>query len=102
MKKSIAMNVLGIIIFVLLALVNLSHSFWTIWLVLEQIETGWELGVLWPWMFEFVCSPVLLGGIVYTVVAVFKRPDRWILITEIVLLSIAVAQYFVTNLFIWF
>ena len=108
MKKSIAMNVVGIVIFALLGFVNLVHSFWTVWLVVEQIETGWgfstnlELGVLWPWMLELVCSPVLLGGIVYSIVAVFKRPDRWVLITEITLLSLAIVQYFVVNCFIWF
>jgi|GEM_PF-3092156 len=108
MKRSEVMSALGIVVIIMLSLVNVSHSIWTVWLVLEQIKTGWgmstemEMFVLWPWTVELFCSPVLLGGIVHSIVAIFKRPKKGIFIAELILLGLAFAQYGITNLFIWF
>lgn len=102
------MNIFSIIMIVLLILINLAHLLWTFWLVIEQIKTGFgfgtnmELGVLYPWITEILCSPVLIGGIVYLIICVFKRPNKPLLITNVCLFSAAVLQYAITNLFIWF
>ncbi|MBO5321783.1 MAG: hypothetical protein J6B22_04150 [Clostridia bacterium] len=108
MNKNIKMNIFSIIMIVLLILVNLVHLIWSFWLISEQIKTGFgfgtnmEIGVLYPWITEILCSPILISGIVYLIISIFKRPQKSLLITNIILFSIAVLQYVITNLFIWF
>ena len=108
MKKHKGMNVFGAIIGVLTAVVNLLHGFWTFWLIAEQIKTGWgystnlEMLVLMPWMLELICLPVLLTEVVYFIMSCFKRHDRIVTVSNIVLFSLAVAQYIGTNLFIFY
>lgn len=107
MKEHKGMIFFGLITGGLMVLVNLVHALWTYWLIAEQIKTGWgfstnmEMMVLLPWMIELICAPVLLTGVVYFIMSYFKRHEKSIVITNIVLFSLAVAQYFVTNLFIF-
>ncbi|MBO5090443.1 MAG: hypothetical protein J6C27_05990 [Clostridia bacterium] len=102
------MNVFSIIMIVLLILVNLAHLIWTFGLVSEQIKTGFgfgtnmEIGVLYPWITEILCSPVLISAIVYLIISIFKRPNKNLLISNIALFSTILLQYIITNLFIWF
>ena len=108
MKEHKGMNVFGVITGMLMVGVNLVHAVWTYWLIAEQIETGWgystnmEMLVLLPWMIELICAPVLLTGVVYFIMSCFKRHEKIILVSNIVLFSLAVAQYLVMNLFIFF
>lgn len=106
-KKSEGMIVFGAIVTLLLSLVNLSHVLWTWWLVSEQIKTGWgfgtniEMAVLYPWMTELLCVPALTAAVVYLIMSCFKRHSKLLLTLNILLLVCAVAQFTVTNLFIW-
>ena len=108
MKEHKGMNVFGAIVMVLMAVVNLLHGFWTYCLIAEQIKTGWgfstnlEMMVLMPWMLELICLPVLLTEVVYFIMSCFKRHDRSVTVCNIVLFSLAIAQYLVTNLFIFY
>lgn len=108
MEGNKAISVYGIVMIYLLSLGNLFNIVWTIWLTVEQIQTGWfygtdmELAVLWPWLIELLCSPLLIGGIVYFILQMIKPSNKKICIANIVLFSLLVLQYFVTNLFILF
>lgn len=108
MEENKAITVYGIIVIYLLSIGNLLHLFWTIWLTIEQIKTGWlygtnlELGVLFPWLVELLCSPLLIAGIVYFVLHMLKPSNKNICIANIALFSLLVLQFFITNLFIWF
>lgn len=108
MKRYHAMNVFGVILIVMLALVNLGHVLWTWWLISEQLQTGWGYGtnmemlVLMPWMTELVCVPAMIAGVVYLVLSFFLRHKKGILAANIILFACAAVQIGVTNLFIWF
>ena len=108
MKRSDGMNVFGVVMTIILAIANLLHLLWTVCLTLEQIKTGWgggtsmDLGVLWPWLIEFLCAPALVTEAVFFVISFFKRPSKSILIANICLFSAVVFQYVLTNLFIHF
>ncbi len=108
MKKSDGMNVFGVFTGIFLLVANLLHIIWTIWLVSEQVETGWgygtnmEMAVLYPWMCEALSLPVILAGIIFFVRSIWKRSERWITITTAVLFALYLAQVFITNLFIFF
>lgn len=102
------MTIFGIVMLSLLSLVNLSHILWTYWLTVEQIKTGWgfgtsiELAVLYPWLTELFCAPVLLAAAVYLILSCFKEQRKSILIANCILFAAAIAQYLLTNLFIWY
>lgn len=106
MKKSINNLAAG----VLAALVpaNILHSGWTVWLTMEQIETGWDGGTgiemlaLLLWLMEALCVPVLILGFVYLVMSCFRWQKKWMLITNIILFTALFAQIFVTNLFLFY
>ncbi len=100
-------NIFGGINIAPMVLVNIANSFWTLWLVIEQISTGWgfatnlELGVLWPWIFEVVSLPFVILCLIFLIISIFKKPKKWILITNIILFVLAILQIGLTNLFIW-
>ncbi len=70
-------TVFGIITFISLLLADLLHGIWTVWIVIEQVKTGWGYGTdmdilaLVPWIVELVCLPAVILGIIY--LAVMKR-----------------------------
>lgn len=102
-----AMNVFGVISIVMLVLVNLGHLIWTVWLIVEQIQTGWgygtniELAALLPWLTELLCIPAIVTAVVYLVLSCFFRHKKGILIANILLFTCAMLQFGVTNLFMW-
>ena len=108
MKKSDGMNVFGVFTSLALVATNLLHVIWTWWLCAEQIETGWgystnmEMAVLYPWMCEVLSLPVILAGITFFVLSIWKRSEKCILITTAILFALYLAQIFITNLFIFF
>ena len=102
------MVIFGIIMIVVLSMANLVNVPTTIHLVLEQIKMGWgygtnmDIAVLWPWMLEILCAPVVIAGAVYFVVSILKKNSGAILIANVVLYVFLVLQYIITNLFIWY
>lgn len=108
MKKNDAMNVFGACASIFLLIANLLHIIWTVWLVSEQIDTGWgygtniELGVLYPWLCELLSTPVILAGIAFLIMNIWKKSEKIISILCTVLLSCEILQIAITNLFIFF
>ena len=106
--KHCRMEGVSIIMICLSALGNAVHLLWTFWLIDEQIKTGWgygtniELGVLYPWITEILCAPILIAGIVYLILAISRKPRKALLIPNIILFVLLVMQYALTNLFIWY
>ena len=98
----------SVITICLSALGNVAHMLWTFWLIDEQIETGWgygtniELGVLYPWITEILCAPILIVGLIYLILSPFKKPRRKHLAVNILLFTLLILQYGLTNLFIWY
>lgn len=90
----------------LLALANLFHLPWTVWLTLEQLQTGWgystnmEMGVLYPWLTELLLLPVILLALILLIFAAVKKQRGGILGVDLAFLLLLLAQYGVTNLFI--
>jgi len=91
-----------------LATANVLNLIWTIWLTVEQVKTGWgfgtnmELGVLWPWLTQVICVPVLVASIIYFVMCAFQDHTprtKWI---NAGLFALVLVQYGIVNLFIWF
>lgn len=108
MKHSSKLTVFSNILTPLLALTNVSHLLWTCWLIAEQVRTGWgfgtnmELAVLYPWLTELLCTPVLLASLVYFILSCFYKPNRTALIINICLFAATIVQFTLTNLFIFF
>lgn len=102
------MIIFGIILLAALTISNLLHLPWSVWLIWEQAETGWgsstgmELAVLYPWLTEVLCAPVLIAAAVYFILCVFRKPHRGIPIANLCLTGLLILQYILTNLFIWF
>ena len=107
MKSSKTSNVIGIISTILLGIANVCNLFFTICLLIEQIETGWgfstnyEMLVLVPWMIEIVCFPVIVLAIVYFILNIFKKSKHGLFVANVVLFSLLLCQYLLTNLFIF-
>ncbi len=108
MKKSTGMNIFGAIVCQLLAIANLVHAFFTWGICAEQIATGWgygtnwEMGVLMPWFVELLSMPVILGGIVFLVMSIWKKSEKAILILSAVFLACEFLQIVIFNLFVFF
>ena len=107
-EKSTGLTVYGFIVLVALSVGNLAHLLWTVWLTLEQARTGWgystniEMLALMPWLIEIVFAPVLVAAGIYFGLHALRRSERALLITNIVLAAALLAQYTITNLFMWF
>ncbi len=102
------LRVFGIITLVLMIQVNLAHLIWTADFTMEQLKTGWgggtgaDLGVLYPWLVEIICLPAMITGLVYLILAAFKKPGKVLLFFNLGLFIAAVGQYVFTNVFIWY
>ena len=106
MKKVRNCNVFGVILIVALSWANLLHIFWTVWLTLEQIETGWgggtgiEMLFLVPWLIEVLSFPALLAEIVFMILSAKWKTVRGIRIANIVLFALMMIQISLTHLFV--
>lgn len=108
MTKTKSCNVFGIILIVALVWANLLHILWTVWLTLEQIETGWgggtgiEMLFLAPWLIEVLSFPVLLAEIVYFALSARWTTARGIKIANIILFVLMMVQIGLTHLFVMY
>ena len=106
-KKSTFLQVAGLILLPLLILCNLSNLLFTVDLTIEQLGSAWgdgtrmELMVLWPWMIELICAPVVIVGAVYLAMHLRRSSRRGLLVANVLLYALLVAQYILTNLFIF-
>lgn len=102
------MDTFAIVMLVALCQANLCLVLWTVWLTLEQIQTGWgggtgmEMLALLPWMAELLCLPVLLAGLVYLVMCFIRKQSRGLLIANIILFVSLLAQIAAINLFLFY
>ena len=108
MKKSPGMNVFGAIICQLLAIANLVHAFFTWGICAEQIKTGWgygtnwEMGALLPWFVELLSVPIILAGIVFLAMNLWKKSEKAIFILCVIFLACEVLQIILMNLFLFY
>ena len=108
MTKTRSCNVFGIVLIVALAWANLLHIFWTVWLTLEQIKTGWgggtgmEMLFLAPWFIEVLTFPVLLAEIVYLALSTRWQTVRGVKIANIILFVLMMVQIGLTHLFVMY
>ena len=108
MKKSTGMNIFGAIVCQLLAIANLVHLLFTWGICAEQIETGWgygtnwEMGALLPWFVELLSVPVVLAGIVFLAMNLWKKSEKVIIILCAVFLACEVLQILLMNLFLYY
>jgi hypothetical protein len=100
--------IFGYINIFLMAIVNFANAFWTLWLTIEQLATGWgfptylEMGVLWPWIFEVLSLPFIILCLAFLILSIFKKTKKWVVIANSILLAFAILQIVLTNLFIWY
>ncbi len=108
MKENKYMNLFSVLLIIGLVLSNLLNIIWTIHLCLEQFSTGFgygtnmEIGVLYPWICEIICLPVVIGAIVYLIFAFLKKAKNPLLMANAFLFATLILQYALTNLFIWY
>jgi hypothetical protein len=104
MKES-KTTILGILLLPALGLVNLSHLLWTIWLTVEQIETGWGYGTgistlgIVPLMTQMFSAPALLAAILFFILACFHHHRKGVLIANICLFLSALLQFGIFHFF---
>ena len=108
MRKGRKMYVFAALLLTALSAVNLLHLIWTVWLTVEQIQTGWGYGTnmemlaLLPWAVEFLCAPVLIAAVVYGVLSIFFPHEKRMMVMNAVLFCCAVLQFGLTNLFLFY
>lgn len=103
-KYSTGATIFGIIVTVFSAMANLLHLPWFIWVAAEKYSGSMNisLGVLYPWMIEFLSIPILLGGIALFIASFFRRPKLGLLISSTALTLLLTVQFVLLNLFIVF
>ena len=108
MKNEKPINNLAVSMLAALIPANILHLFWTVWLTVEQLETGWDGGTgiemlaLAPFMLQLLTVPLLLLVIAYFVLSFYRKQKKYLLIANIVLFACLVAQIFVTDLFMFY
>ena len=108
MKPKKSINNLAVSVLAALVPANVLHLGWTVWLTMEQIETGWDGGTgiemlaLLLWLLELICVPVLLLGVIYLVMSFYRLQKKGMLMVNIALFVCLVVQIAITNLFLYF
>lgn len=108
MKRSDGMNVFGTLLSMALAIANLVHAFFTWGICAEQIKTGWgygtnwEMGALLPWFVELLTVPIILAGIVFLAMNLWKKSEKAIFILCVIFLACEVLQIILMNLFLFY
>lgn len=103
-KYSTGATIFGIIVTVFSAMANLLHLPWFIWVAAEKYSGSMNisLGVLYPWIIEFLSLPVLIAGIVFTVLSFRRRPALGLFISGAALTLILFLQAVILNIFLFF
>ncbi len=107
-KSSTPVYVYGIVMIFIQAVTNIANLLWTVWLTLEQIDTGWGFGTriemlaLLPWLSHLFTFPILAAAIIYFILHAIKGSDKTIMITNAALFSALVCQIVLTNLFMFY
>lgn len=107
-KNSVGMNILGGVTFGCSIVANITQLLWTVWLTIEQIQTGWgfptqmEMFVLVVWLTQILCIPALILGSVYLLLHIKKRSAKWLFVSNATLLATLAVQYILINVFINF
>ena len=107
-KSRKKMDTFAVVMLVALCQADLWLVLWTLWLTLEQIETGWgggtgmEMLALIPWMAELASVPVLIAGVVYGVMSFFRKQNKGLLIANIILFVALLTQIVLINLFLFY
>ena len=105
---SVGVTVFGCLTLAAAAGGNLLHGLFTLWAVVEQMNTGWgygtdmEMAVLAPWFVELLCIPVFMAGVVFFLLNIKRRTPKGIVIANAVLCGMLALQIGVFNLFIHF
>ena len=108
MKPKKTLNNLAVSVLAALVPATVLHLGWTVWLTLEQIETGWDGGTgiemlaLLLWLLELACVPVLLLGAIYLAMSFSRQQKKGMLLANIGLFVCLVVQIAITNLFLYF
>jgi hypothetical protein len=107
-KQSMLMFVFGLILVIGLILANLASLLFTIDLTVEQIGSSWgdgtriEMLALIPWMIELACLPLVGAGAAYLILHVWFASHRGFFIANVALYVLLLAQYVLTNLFLFY
>jgi hypothetical protein len=102
------LDTFAVIMLVALSQANLCQVLWTVWLTLEQIETGWgggtgmEMLALLPWMAELASVPVLIAGVVYGIMSCFRKQNKGLLVANVALFVLLLGQIVTINLFLFY
>jgi len=104
-----ASNTLGFVSLGILAFGNLIHLFFTIRLIIEEIEMGWgygtsmDIGTLWVWIAELITAlPGIILATIYLCSSKKEEKDFKVLLTNIILLGFIVFQIIISNIFIFY
>lgn len=108
MKRKDLMEFFAVLLLIFLIPVNLAHLPFTVWLVTEQIETGWgygtniEMMVLLPWMIQALSVLVLLGALIYEIIAWKKQYRAGLRRAALLLAAVALLQFILTDVFLFY
>ncbi len=100
------MSFYGFITALLLSVANLLQILWFVWLAVEQFKTGFGFGTnmeimaIMP-MFTAVASiPFGVNAVVYLVMCLRKKSEKWVTVLNAVLFAALIAQIGLIQLFI--
>ena len=96
--KTKSLTPFGIVTIVLLSMSNLQHLLWTLWLIAEQVKTGWGYGTnmemlaLLPIFMNILAIPAILAAVVYLFLHLWWTSRRGVWITGLALLGTLALQ----------
>ena len=107
-KQSMLMFVFGLILVIGLIVANLASLLFTVDLTIEQIGssggdgTRIEMLALIPWMIELASIPLLVAEAAYLILHRWFISHRGLLIANAALCVLLIAQFVLTNLFMFY
>ena len=102
------MFVFGLILVIGLIVANLASLLFTVDLTIEQIGSSWgdgtriEMLALIPWMIELASIPFLVAEAAYLILHRWFIARRGLLIANAALCALLIAQFVLTNLFMFY
>ena len=107
-KQSMLMFVFGLILVIGLIVANVASLLFTVDLTIEQLGSSWgdgtriEMLALVPWMIELASIPLLVAEAAYLILHVWFASHRGLLIANGALYALLIAQFVLTNLFMFY